>query len=241
MSDKVNSDLGLELDVAQTLSTAVTIFFSLLISLIFIDVPLGEIGIFSGIVAAGLSIAMKDTLGNLMAGALLIADGSLKKGDVITIPRTDSNDTGSTYGIIQKMKMRYTVVEDRNTVRRLIPNSILVSSPIESWTHEDSKVRLSLKIGVAYDTDLAKAKQLMESVCYDVSRVLSEKPPQAMVTDFGESSIVLSLRFWLKDTSQGIRPVISEVLINLKQRFDEEGIEIPFPQRDFNLKVIDDC
>ncbi|MBT6094377.1 MAG: mechanosensitive ion channel [Rhodospirillaceae bacterium] len=231
LQEKNTTDLGLETDVVQNIGYIVSILGSLLISLLLVKVPVGEIGVFSGIVAAGVSLALRDTLGNLMAGALLIWDGSLKKGDVITIPQTDTNDTGSTYGIIREMKMRYTVVEDRNTVRRLIPNSLLVTDPIESWTHDDTRVRLSLNIGVAYGTELAKAKQIMESVCYDVRRILTDKTPQALVVNFGENSIDFSLRFWLRDTSDGIRPVISEVLMNISQRFEEEGIEIPFPQR----------
>jgi len=236
LREENTGDLGLETDVVQTLGLVLTVLLSCMVSLMLVQVPIGEIGLFSGIVAAGLSLALRDTLGNLMAGALLIWDGSLKKGDVITIPQTDTNDTGSTYGIIREMKMRYTVVEDRNTVRRLIPNSMLVTDPIESWTHEHSQVRLSLKVGVAYNTDLAKAKQIMESVCYDVSRIMTSKPPQALVVNFGDHSIDFSLRFWLRDTSAGIRPVISEVLMGIKHRFDEENIVIPFPQQDLWIR-----
>ena len=229
-------DLGLEIDVVQKIGYISSFLLALLASLLLVDAPIEEVGIFTGLLAAALSLALKDTLGNLMAGALLIWDGSLKKGDVVTIPQTDTNDTGSTYGIIQEMRMRYTIIEDRNTVRRLIPNSVLVSEPIESWTHEDNKVRLSLNIGVSYKTDLPKAKQIMESVCYDVPRIITKKPPQALVVNFGDHSVDFSLRFWLRDTNAGIRPVVSEVLIGIKKRFDEEGIEIPFPQRDLWLK-----
>ncbi len=232
--------LGLETDVVQKSGLVVSLFISIVGALVLVNVPFGQIGVFSGIAAAGLSIALRDTLGNLLAGALLIWDGTLKKGDVITIPQSTSRDTGGTYGIVREMRMRYTVVEDRNTVRRLIPNSVLVANPIESWTHSDQKVRLNLRIGVAYGTDLREAKQIMESVCYDVPRILHDKPPQALVVNFGDSAIEFSLRFWLRDTSDGIRPVISEVLINLFERFDEVGIEIPFPQQDLHIRSIDE-
>jgi small-conductance mechanosensitive channel len=230
--------LGLETDVVQKSGLVVSLFFSVVIALMMVHVPFGQIGVFSGLVAAGLSIALRDTLGNLLAGALLIWDGTLKKGDVITIPRSVSSDTGSTYGIVHEMRMRYTVVEDRNTVRRLIPNSVLVANPVESWTHADQKVRLSLRLGVAYGTDLREAKQVMESVCYDVPRILPERPPQALVVNFGESAIEFSLRFWLRDTSEGIRPVISDLLISLFERFEEVGIEVPYPQRDLHIKSV---
>jgi small-conductance mechanosensitive channel len=234
-----NQGLGLETDVVQKCGLVISLFITLIMALVLVNVPFGQIGIFSGVAAAGLSVALRDTLGNLLAGALLIWDGTLKKGDVITIPRSVSSDTGGTYGIVREMRMRYTIVEDRNTVRRLIPNSILVANPIESWTHEDQKVRLNLRIGVKYGTDLREAKQIMESVCYDVPRILHDKAPQALVVGFGESAIELSLRFWLRDTSDGIRPVISEVLISLFERFKEAKIEVPFPQRDLNIRSID--
>jgi small-conductance mechanosensitive channel len=234
-----NQGLGLETDVVQKSGFIVSLFVSVGIALVLVNVPFGQLGLFSGLAVAGLSVAFRDTLGNLLAGALLIWDGTLKKGDVITIPRSVSSDTGSTYGIVREMRMRYTIVEDRNTVRRLIPNSVLVSTPVESWTHQDQKVRLSLRIGVGYGTDLRDAKQIMESVCYDVPRILSEKAPQALVVNFGESAIEFSLRFWLRDTSEGIRPVISDVLTNLKERFDEAKIEIPYPHRDLRIRSID--
>ncbi|HTQ13455.1 MAG TPA: mechanosensitive ion channel domain-containing protein [Rhizomicrobium sp.] len=232
------SGLGLESDAVSKMSASGVLIVSVLLALMLMNVSFASLGLLTGLVAAGLSIALRDTLGNLMAGMQIVWDGSVKKGDVISIPTAESRDTGSTYGIVQQVRMRYTVVEDRNTVRRLIPNYLLTSAPIESWTHEDNRVRLGLRIGVAYGSDLRLVQKIMESVCYDVPRVLTEKPPQALLVEYSDSALVFSLRFWLPDPSEGIRPVISEILINLYDRFDEEGIVIPYPQRDLHIKSI---
>lgn len=230
--------LGLEIDAVSKMGTFGVVLAALFLALIFLNVDFGELGLMTGFVAAGLSIAMRDTLGNLMAGMQLIWDGSLKKGDVISIPSGSSSDTGSTYGIVEQVRMRYTVVQDRNTVRRLIPNHHLTGDAIEHWTHEDNKIRLNLRIGVSYDAGkkLRETQKILESVCYDVPRVLTEKPPQALLVDFADSALVFSLRFWLSDAKEGIRPVISQIMINAYERLLEEGITIPFPQRDLHIK-----
>jgi small-conductance mechanosensitive channel len=234
------SGLGLEVDAMSKLSSFFVILAAALVSLLILEVDFSSLGLLTGLVAAGMSIAMRDTLGNLMAGMQLIWDRSLKRGDVITIPTPESRDTGSTYGIVEEIRMRYTVVQDRNTVRRLIPNHLLTANPIEHWTHEDNKVRLSLRISVSYEAGdrLREIQKIMESVCYDVQRVLTDKPPVALLVEYGDSAIIFSLRFWLEDAKVGIRPVISDVLINLYERFEEAKIKIPFPQRDIHIRSL---
>lgn len=235
---ETSSGLGLEIDAVSKIGGFIAFFVSALIALLMLDVEMGQLGLLTGIVAAGLTVALRETLGNLMAGMQLIWDRSLKKGDVVSIPSAASLDTGSTYGIVQQIKMRYTVIQDRNTVRRLIPNSILTANPIESWTQEDNRVRLSMRIGVNYDSDPRHVQKVMESVCYDVKRILITKPPQALLVAFDDSAITFSLRFWLSDTSTGIRPVVSEILINLLDRFKDEGINIPYPQRTIHVNMM---
>ena len=215
--------------------------FSIILALIVLEVELDGLGIFGGLLAAGLSVAMRDSIGNFIAGMQMMWDRSLKAGDVISIPQSISTDTGSTYGIVKEIRSRYTIIEDRNTVRRLVPNSVIVSETIEHWTHNDRSVRLSLPIGISYVKDLQQvrqAKQIMEAVCYDVPRVLATKPPNALLTGYGESELTFSLRFWIDDAHAGIRPVISEVLISLYERLEEAGIKIPFPQQDIHIKDI---
>lgn len=217
----------------------ISLVLSGLFALLILGVDFSGLGIFGGLAVAGLSVAMRESITNLFSGLMMTWDKSLTIGDVISISRGDSSDTGSTYGIVKDIRGRYTVIEDRNTVRRLIPNFLMVSQPIEHWTHEDSSVRLSLRISISYVEDprqVREAQRIMESVCYDVPRVLTEKPPNALLVKYSESGLTFSVRFWISDAKNGIRPVISEVLISLYERLSDAGIPIPFPQRDIHIK-----
>ena len=242
---RIERDIFEDQDVGLSSITRVKNIVAVLISVVcalaVLNVNLSSLSLFSGLVAAGLSVAMRESITNFFSGLQMSWDGSLKIGDVISIPQGVSSDTGSTYGIVKDIRSRYTVIEDRNTVRRLVPNFLMVSQTIEHWTHEDSSVRLSLQIGIPYFKEprmVRQAQRIMESVCYDVPRVLTHKPPNALLVRYDDSQLTFSLRFWIKDAQNGIRPVISEVLISLYERLCEAGIKIPFPQQDIHIRTL---
>ncbi len=229
--------LGLQKDVLKHSSKIIAGSISLILSLSLGGVQFAQLGIFAGLVGAGLSIAFKDLLSNLLSGAMMLWDGTIKKGDVITLKESTNNDTGSTYGIVKSMRMRYTVIEDRNTVRRLVPNSVLTNSSVENWTHEDNRIRLHIDVSVAYGTDVKQAKHILESACYEISRInLEPNPPQAVISGLGDSAVLFSLRFWITDAAKGIRPILSELYVLLLERFEDAGIAIPYAQLDIHMK-----
>ncbi len=234
--------LRLQQDVVKQCSQVFSISAAFITALIVAGVNFTSLGVFGGLIGAGLSVALKDLLGNIVAGVLLLWDRTIKKNDVITISQSDSSDTGSTYAIVEKMTMRYTVVQDRNEVRRLIPNSILTNSIVENWTHEGRNVRLRVLVGVAYGTDLRLARTILESICYEVDRILTKGSfaPKAVVLGFGDSSINFALRFWIDTAQRGIRPVLSDLYIAVHERFKEEGITIPYPRRDLRIMSPDE-
>ena len=195
-----------------------------------------SLGVFGGLIGAGLSVALRDLLANVIAGVLLLWDRTIKKDDVITVLPSSSSDTGSTYAIVQRMTMRYTIVQDRNDVRRLIPNSLLTNNIVENWTHEENMVRLRVLIGVDYDTDLRLVRTILEAVCYEIPRIDTKKnPPKAVVLGFGDYSINFALRFWISDPNKGIRPVLSDLYIAIYERLKEEGIKIPYPRQELQI------
>jgi small-conductance mechanosensitive channel len=229
--------LGLRQDVIKQCSQVISVAVAFLAALIVAGVDFTSLGVFGGLIGAGLSVALRDMLGNLVAGILLLWDKTIKKKDVITVAPSDSSDTGGTYAIVEKMTMRYTVVQDRNEVRRLIPNSLLTNNIVENWTHEDNKVRLRVLVGVDYGTDLRLARTILESVCYEVDRIFTKDrfAPKAVVLGFGDWSINFALRFWIEDAQKGIRPVLSDLYIAIYERFKEENISIPYPRRDLRI------
>lgn len=228
--------LGLQNDVIKQCSQILSLSAAFLFALIISGVDFTSLGVFGGLIGAGLSVALRDLLGNVISGVLLLWDRTIKKDDVITVLPSSSSDTGSTYAIVQRMTMRYTIVQDRNEVRRLIPNSLLTNNIVENWTHEEKMVRLRVLIGVDYETDLRLARSLLESVCYEVPRIETKNhPPKAVVLGFGDYSINFALRFWISDPEKGIRPVLSDLYIAIYERFREEDIKIPYPRQDLQL------
>jgi len=217
-------DLGLREDIIKRSAPVVSAAGALIAALALAGTDFRNLGLFSGIVGAGLSVALGGTISDLVSGFLLLWDRTIKRNDVITLPRSESSDTGSTYGIVKKMTMRYTVVEDRNDVRRLVPNSYLTNNVVENWTHEKNRVRLRIFVSVAYGEDLGHVKKLLESVCYEVKGVL-------------KTADYFSVRFWMEDPDRGLRPILSDVYLFIYERLRKEGIKIPFPQRELHFPV----
>jgi small-conductance mechanosensitive channel len=230
------SSLGLQSDVIKQCSQILSLSAAFLFALIAAGVNFASLGVFGGLIGAGLSVALRDLLANVIAGVLLLWDRTIKKDDVITVLPSSSSDTGSTYAIVQRMTMRYTIVQDRNDVRRLIPNSLLTNNIVENWTHEENMVRLRVLIGVDYDTDLRLVRTILEAVCYEIPRIDTKKnPPKAVVLGFGDYSINFALRFWISDPNKGIRPVLSDLYIAIYERLKEEGIKIPYPRQELQI------
>lgn len=232
-SEEYNLKAGVMAQSAAVLSFVMALVAALLLA----GVNLGQLGLFGGLAAAGATVALKDSLGNFAAGIVLLWDGTIRKGDVVTIERPENPEAGGTYGVVDDVRLRYTVIKDRDTVHRLIPNSILINSVVENWTHDaDKKVRLKVPVPVPYGVDLKQVRTILESSCYEVIRVLKLPAPKALVAEFADSAIVFSLRFWISDPEAGIRSVISDVYTFASERLGDVGIKVPFPQMDVHIK-----
>jgi small-conductance mechanosensitive channel len=207
----------------------ISIAFSIWLVFLLLGFDTLSISIFSGLVAIGVSVALRDLLSNYVAGMLLLWDKSVKINDVISIG-------ASRIGQVKDITMRYMIVEDRNDVQFLVPHSQLINATFENWTRDSKRIRLKLDIGVAFGSDLEKVKEIMRSVCYEVPRVLKHPLPVPLILSIDDSAIHFQLRFRIADPDQGVRNVMSEVYERLLHRFDEAKIEIPYPQREIRLR-----
>jgi small-conductance mechanosensitive channel len=105
---------------------------------------------------------------------------------------------------------------------------------IVNYTIISTKIRVRINIGVAYDSDIEKAKDLINTVAGSVAWVSKEPPPKVVVRNFGESSVDLQLRVWIDDARKRM-DTISYITDNIKETFDKNGIEIPYPKRDITI------
>lgn len=203
--------------------------FSLWISFILMGFDTLSVSIFSGLIALGVSVALRDLLSNFVAGLLLLWDRSVRVRDVIAVD-------GQRSGEVKKITMRYMIVQDRNDIEYLIPHAKLLNSTVENWTRNGREVRLKIDVGVAYGSSVEKVKEIMRSVCFDVPRVLKTPLPNPLIMSLDDSSIHFQLRFKITDPENGIRNVMSEVYERLLRRFEEAGITIPYPQHEVHIK-----
>ncbi|MBT3917337.1 MAG: mechanosensitive ion channel [Rhodospirillaceae bacterium] len=192
-----------------------------------VGIDLTGLAVFSGAVGVGIGFGLQKIFANLISGLLILADKSIKPGDVIEV--------AGTYGWVNTLGGRYASVITRDGVEHLIPNEELINQRVSNWTFSDTEIRIKLPIGVAYDTDLPHAIETCIKTAQAEGRILVSPEPACLVKGFGDSAIDLELRIWIRDPHNGISNIKSAVYVRLWQAFKEEGIEIPFPQRVVHL------
>jgi small-conductance mechanosensitive channel len=203
---------------------------SVVVVLQYMGLGLTVFALFSGALGLGLGFGLQKVFANLVSGFIILADKSIKPGDVIQL--------GNKFGWINFLGTRYTSVISRNGTEHLIPNENLVTSEVINWSYSNNLIRLEIPVGVSYGSDLEKARDLMLEAAATSPRVLKDPQPACFLTGFGDSTVNLELRIWLNDPQNGIGSVKSDLLWGIWRRFHEHGIELPFPQRDLHFKSI---
>jgi small-conductance mechanosensitive channel len=204
------------------------ITFATLVALNTVGIDLTALAVFSGALAVGLGFGLQKIFSNLVSGLILLLDKSIKPGDVISL--------GTTYGWINHLGARYVSVVTRDGTEHLIPNEELITQRVENWSHSNKLIRLRVPVGVSYDSDLREAMKLCLEAVQLVPRVLRDPVPRCLITGYGDSSVNLELRIWIGDPENGRGSVTSDILLGVWDKFQENGVTIPFPQRDLHIK-----
>ncbi|MEZ5955830.1 MAG: mechanosensitive ion channel [Hyphomonadaceae bacterium] len=214
--------------LARAALTAAAILFSLA----FLGVDVTALAVLSGAVGLGLGFGLQKIVSNYISGLILLMDKSIKPGDVIEVELS----TGRVRGEVTELAGRYTAITLRTGTETLIPNEVLISSPVINWSHTSREVQIRVPVGVAYSTDVEAAIALCVEAARAAPRVLATPEPVCFIVGFGDSSVDLEIRFWIRDAERGVRNVSSAVYLEVWKRFRENGVEIPFPQRDLHIR-----
>ncbi len=186
----------------------------------------------AGVLGVAIGFAAKDTLSNLIAGILLIIDRPFEIGDRIEVWSAPAGS--ASWGDVIDIGLRATKIKTTDNLIIVIPNNEIMKRDIVNYTLISSKIRVRINIGVAYDTPIEKAKAVILKVASNIEWISDTPPPKVVVRNFGESSVDLQLRVWIQDARQRMN-TISAVTDQVKNAFDQEGIEIPFPKRDIHI------
>ena len=185
------------------------------------------LAVLSGAIGVGLGFGLQKVVSNLVSGVIILLDKSIKPGDVISL--------GETFGWINTLGARYTSVVTRDGREYLIPNEDLITSQVVNWSHSDDFVRLDIFFGTAYGDDPHKVRAIAIAAAKSVDRVLVHRAPVCHIVGFGDSSVDYILRFWIEDPTGGLTNIRGNVYLALWDAFQENGISIPFPQREVRM------
>ena len=218
--------------VFARLGKAALLIAAVLVVLPLIGVDLTVLSVFGGALGVGLGLGLQKIASNYLSGFIILLDRSIRLGDMIT---ADNH-----YGEVTKITTRYVVVRSLTGVEAIIPNDLLVTTTVLNNSYSDKRVRLAVRVQVAYRTDMAEALRILVEVARGHQRVLKEPEPTAQVLNLADSGVDLELGFWIEDPELGSQNVRSDVSLALLSEFRARGIEIPYPQREVRLVPVAD-
>ncbi len=187
----------------------------------------------AGVVGIAIGFAAKDTLSNVIAGVLLIMDRPFEVGDRIEVWSAPANS--ATWGDVVHIGLRATKIRTTDNIVIVIPNNEIMMRDIINYTTMSKDIRVRIPIGIAYDADVSKAKEIIKQVSLELDWVKPEPEPKVVVKSFGDSAVNLEARVWISRPRKRI-DTISHITDRVKEVFQQEGIEIPFPKRDIYIK-----
>lgn len=219
--------------LAEKLLTIAIWALAFLLAVDLLGIDLTALAVFSGAFGLAIGFGLQKTIGNLIAGIILLMDKSIKPGDVIAI----ADQAGqSTFGQIRKIGVRAVSLVTRDQKEYLIPNENLMINQVENWSYSSRNVRVSVPVGVSYQADLDRAEKLMLQAAKSCKRVLDSPPPVVWMKGFGDNAVQFAIQCWIQDPEEGVGNVQSAVLKQVWALFKEHGIELPYPQRDLHLR-----
>jgi small-conductance mechanosensitive channel len=207
------------------------LFVLVIVSVLFyLGINLTAFAVFSGGIGLGIGFGLQKVFANLISGLIILADKSIKPGDVIQL--------GETYGRINYLGGRYISVVTRDSKEYLIPNEDLITNQVVNWSYSNNLLRLKIPVGIGYDSDIPQAMGLMLAAAGEVDRVLVDPAPACLLLGFGDNSVDFEIRVWIHDPQNGVANVRSQVLLGVWERFREHGIDLPFPQRVLHHRAV---
>jgi small-conductance mechanosensitive channel len=213
--------------VGVRVAKAVLTVVAILTSLALVGIDMTALSVFTGALGVGLGFGLQKIASNYVSGFIILLDRSIRIGNIVQV--------GSDSGEVTQITTRYTVLKHPGGSEFIVPNETLIGTTVQNQTYSNSRIRLATSVGVAYGSDLDQACRLMAETAQAHPRVLADPAPKVFLTQFADSAINLELGFWIDDPEEGKGNIVSDVNFAIWRAFKENGIAIPFPQREVRL------
>lgn len=191
-------------------------------------IDLSAFGILAGALGVGIGFGLQNITNNFISGLIILFEQPIKVGDRIEV--------GDVSGDVIKISARSTMIVTNDNISIIVPNSQFIDSQVINWSHNERKIRFNFPVGVSYKEDPQKVKAILMEVARLNKGVLDLPEPDVLFEDYGDSSINFNLRVWTTEYINRPKILKSQLYYEIFRRFGEEGVEIPFPQRDLHLK-----
>lgn len=188
---------------------------------------LSAFGILAGAVGVGIGFGLQNITNNFISGLIILFEQPIKEGDRIEV--------GDVSGDVIKISARSTMIVTNDNISIIVPNSQFIDSQVINWSHNDRNIRFNFPVGVSYKEDPQKIKKILLEVAKNNGGVLNLPEPDVLFEEFGDSSLNFNLRVWTSEYINRPKVLKSQLYYEVFKRFKEEGVEIPFPQRDLHL------
>lgn len=207
---------------------ALTAFILLIITLNLARIPLTVFAFLGGALAIGVGFGTQTIIKNFISGVLILLERKVKVGDTV--------DVDGALGRVTSVDLRASTILGFDGVESVIPNSTFLENKVTNWTHNNSRIRRIMRVGVAYGSRTDLVRDILAGCAERHGLVLKEPQPLVFFEDFGDNAMIFALYFWI-DYGPEVNPlrVASDLRFMIEQRFTEESIAIACPQRDVHL------
>ncbi|MDR4462992.1 MAG: mechanosensitive ion channel [Nitrospira sp.] len=220
-----------ELGVRHAVGNIVRMVFlalGLIIILQTAGINLSSLTVLFGALGIGVGFGLQGVTNNFVSGIILLLERPIKVGDRIEV--------GNVNGDVINISPRATTIVTNDNIAIIVPNADFISSKVVNWSYTNRNVRFNFPVGVSYGSDPEQVRSVLLEVARAHHGVLKEPGPSVLFDSFGDSALNFVLRVWTRDFSTVPGVLRSELYFAISRAFKEQGIEIPFPQRDLHIK-----
>ena len=215
-------------EATGTIVRYIVVFVGLLVIIQTIGIDLTTLNILTGAVGIGVGFGLQNIASNFISGLIILFEQPVKIGDRVAV--------GSVEGDVVRIGARSTTVLTNDNIDIIIPNSKLITENVVNWTHTARRVRFKIPVTVSSDSDLRKVEALLLAAAKKVPEVLEDPAPGVRFIRFGENGMDFELRAWTTSLLHKRGKLVSEINFAIYDKFKENDIEVPNPQRDVHIR-----
>lgn len=226
---QVLTKLAMDMSLKQILLKVIyysLITIGLLTALQIAGVDISTLLVLAGGLSVGIGFGLQTLVNNFISGFILLFEGATRPGDVINVDGIE--------GVVQSIELRSVHVVTNDGIELIIPSSKLLEEVVINYTRSNAQMRLRISVGVSYDEDMTKVKNLLLQAA-EHPQVLQKPLPSVQLMEFGDNSVNFDLLVWISEAAQASK-IRSDLRFQIWELFTKNGIEIPFPQRVVHMK-----